>query len=107
MKKVVQKIQKEATDEQKMFYALIASASVAVTLIFLWVASFGTSYSSLKNIHSNFATGDYQGAGQENKQKASAIESLKTTFFELRGGKKQELPKNKKEFKRQPVEIEI
>jgi len=107
MKRVVQKIQNEATDEQKMFYALIASASVVVTLVFLWVASFGTSYSSLKNIHSNFAANTYQDTGQEKKQKASAIESLKATFFELRGGKKEPLPKDKKEFKRQPVEIEI
>ena len=111
MKKVVKHIRHNATDEQKLFYAFIASASVLATLAFLWIASFGTRFSSLYDPSANIANKDAEQLEQNTQnsesQKASAIDSLKTTFYELRNSDSKSKQQNKTDFKRQPVEIQI
>ncbi len=95
-----------ASNEQKMTVALIASVSFTILILFLWLQS-GFGLNTNKNVKKSIEK-------QKQKQEASALESLKKTFFEISNNSdRQDLEKELRERSedgkiiRKPQKIEI
>ncbi len=87
MKTVLKQIQDNASDEQKLTFALIASVSVAVLMLIMWFSfiDFPKSGGSANANGNNFIpSGDLNGKKTDQEASvASGISNLKDSFYDL------------------------
>ena len=107
MKKALKKLQNEASDEQKLFYATLASGSVALVLFLLWAASLGQTVrqENSATLEQNMELEQEKSSAQA-KNEAAVLKSLSENFFNLTEGEKKKDTKQE-EHKRQPFKLEI
>ncbi len=115
MRKAIENIQNKASDEQKLFFAMLASVSVATLLFVIWFAGL---QSGLKSGAAN-KTDTTQNMNAESEiqkersikgqSEAGALGALGDSFYDLT--QKQKLDDKKyrggDEIKRQPFKLEI
>ncbi len=107
MKKALKKLQNKASDEQKLFFASLASGSVALLLFLLWIASLGSVIPQKNNakLEQNLES-KQEKSNAEAKNEAAVLKSLSKNFFDLTEGEKEKAVKQE-ELKRQPFKLEI
>ncbi len=109
MKDALQKMQTNASDEQKLTFAFIASASLVLLIAVLWF-SFSAPTALTPQKESAQDTQEQEGKQplvDKETRGASAINTLNKSFFEITNGTRANQEKAQEQFKRQPVKIEI
>ncbi len=113
MKKVLKHIQENASDEQKLTYAFLASGTVAVLLFFVWVAGFSPVNSETVKVPraKKGPEKEMQNNSKNNNldnQEAAALESLGSSFYDLTSKKASNTQKEQEnDYKREPFNLEI
>ncbi len=120
MKRVINQIQQNASDEQKLTFALFASVSTGVLLLMLWIAYFnigGLQKAKSTNNSNNSAVPTQAPATSKTEQKqsqgasaASGLDKLNTNFYDLIKSKshKDETQTNKDSvYKVKPLKLNL
>ncbi len=115
MKKALERVQNKASDEQKLFFAMLASISVAVLLFVIWFAGL---QADIKSVNSN-KPGSAQKVNtnselQDEKEikgqnEAGVLGALGDSFYSLtqKQGATDSKEQKENEIKRQPFKLEI